>query len=103
MRESGTCDLQLNEVDEGATGDKTSYAKEAAGGARTNREADEQTGGDAAADKSDARKKQSEGGKVRFSLARRRRQLARPAGLATSLTRKSIAEGRRGHRQERRG
>lgn len=52
---------ELNEVDEGATGDKTSYAKEAAGGdAKTNKEADEKTGGAEGKAKSEEHKKESQ-------------------------------------------
>ncbi|PRQ76858.1 hypothetical protein AAT19DRAFT_12276 [Rhodotorula toruloides] len=53
---------ELNEVDESSTGDKTSYAKEAAGGdAKTNKEAEEKTGDkDVGEDKSEERKEESE-------------------------------------------
>jgi ribosomal protein L12E/L44/L45/RPP1/RPP2 len=73
---------ELNDVDEGSTGDKTSYAKQAAGGASTNKEAEAKTDGkdekeekeDKEEDKSepadakekDVKKAQSEGGKVRL-------------------------------------
>lgn len=75
-------------MDEGSTGDKTSYAKQAAGGASTNKEAEAKTDGknekeekeedeedkedkedeaeSADAKEKDVKKAQSEGGKVRL-------------------------------------